>query len=166
MNDLATNITEFPLEEFAPDLTPSEQMLLYQLEVIGLPVSRAAEIAGVKSPYHVLKRPQVVAGREYYRRAVQGRTDFSRNDIIAGMKHAIDMAGILGEPMSQIAGWREIAKLKGFDKTPNVNINLNGSVEQVAKQLRSMPTEQLVELSGNQVLDTDFYRVTPDDATD
>lgn len=154
-----TALAILPIDELTPDLSPQEQMFLYQLEVIGLPVLRAAEVAGVSSPYSVLKKPHIVSGREQYRRAVQGRTDFSREDIVAGMKAAIEQATILGDPMSQIAGWREIAKLKGYDKQPNVNINLTGTIDQVTRQLKALSTEQLAELAGGQVLDADFYQV-------
>ena len=148
--------------EVAENLTEAEQMFLYQLEVVGLPAVRAAEIAGVSAPYALLKKPHIVAGREQYRAAVRGRTDFTRDDIIAGMKVAIDQANVLGDPMAQIAGWREIAKIKGFDKTPNININLSGTEEQVMKQVRALSTSELVKMSGGDVLDGDFYRVGND----
>lgn len=162
-----TGTAILPIDELTPDLSATEQQFLYQLEVIGLPVLRAAEIAGVKSPYAVLKKPHIIAGREQYRRAVQGRTDFSRDDIIAGMKGAIDQASILGDPMAQIAGWREIAKLKGYDKQPSVSITLTGTIDQVTKQVKTMSTEQLIELAGGEgILDADFYRVVNDAAPD
>lgn len=148
--------------EVADNLSEEEQMFLYQLEVVGLPAVRAAEIAGVSSPYALLKKPHIVAGREQYRAAVRGRTDFTRDDIIAGFKVAIDQANTLGDPMAQIAGWREIAKVKGYDKTPNININLSGTEEQVLKQVRALSTSELVKMSGGDVLDADFYRVTHD----
>lgn len=148
--------------EVADNLSEEEQMFLYQLEVVGLPAVRAAEIAGVSSPYALLKKPHIVAGREQYRAAVRGRTDFTRDDIIAGFKVAIDQANVLGDPMAQIAGWREIAKVKGYDKTPNININLSGTEEQVLKQVRALSTSELVKMSGGDVLDADFYRVTHD----
>ena len=96
--------------EVADNLSEEEQMFLYQLEVVGLPAVRAAEIAGVSSPYALLKKPHIVAGREQYRAAVRGRTDFTRDDIIAGFKVAIDQANVLGDPMAQIAGWRRVRR--------------------------------------------------------
>lgn len=154
MNDLTV------FEPLAEDLSEQEQMFLYQLEVIGLTAVRAAEIAGVKSPYFLLKKAHIVAAREKFREAVRGRTDFTREDVVAGMKKAIDQADILGDPMAQIAGWREISKLKGFDKIPNINIMLTGTIDQLKKQVQVLPTAQLLELAGeNGLIDADFYRV-------
>lgn len=162
MTDLAT-FTELHaatgFEDIAHELTPAEQMFLYQLEVVGMSVVRAAEVSGVKSPYPLLKKAYMIAAREQYRAAVQGRTDFTREDIVHGLKQAIDQASVLGDPMAQIAGWREIAKLKGFDKQTSVHIQLTGTVEQVTKQVKSMSTARLIELAGHEALDGDFYRV-------
>ncbi len=154
------------LDGVVDGLTDQEQMFLYQLEVVGLPANRAGEISGVRSPYSVLKKPHIVAAREQYRHAVRGRTDFTRDDVVAGYKVAIDQAYTLGDPMAQIAGWREIAKIKGFDKTPNININLSGTEEQVMKQVKALSTSELMRMAGGDILDADFYRVTHDAPTD
>jgi len=149
-----------PFDDLAQELSEQEQQFLYQLEVVGIPVIRAAEISGIKSPYVLLKKSYIIAAREKYRSAVRGRTDFTRDDVIAGMKQAIDQASVLADPMSQIAGWREIAKLRGYDKAPSININLTGTIDQLRKQVQAMPTEKLLELAGdNNILDGDFYRV-------
>lgn len=154
-------LTTIPVDEISPDLSEQEQLFLYNLEVLGLPVVRAAEMAGLKSPYYVLKRPSVVVAREKYREALRGRTDFSREDVIAGFKVAIDQASVIGDPMAQIAGWREIAKMQGYDRQVSVHLTLTGTVEQATKQIKGMTTEQLLEMSGQNAnaIDGDFYRV-------
>ena len=155
-----------PLAEFttgARHLTDDEQMFIYQLEVIGMPVSRAGEVSGIKSPYLVLKRPHVVAAREQVRIAMRQRTNFTREDVIAGIKKAVDQAEMMADPLAQIAGWREIGKLLGYDKTPNIHIHASGTIEQVRKQLQSMSTEDLMIQAGDgDVLDAGFYPVGQD----
>lgn len=141
-------------------LSEPEAMFVYQLEVIGLSTARAAEVAGVNSPYAVLKKPHIVAAREQTRIAMRGRTNFTREDVIAGLKEAIDQAKVMADPMAQIAGWREMAKLLGFDKTPNVHLHLNGTVDQMRRQVSAMSSDELAQAMGNEgILDADFYRV-------
>lgn len=147
------------LPEGSAGLSDAEQMFLYQLEVIGLSAARAAEISGVASPYALLKKPHIAAAREQLRVAMRSRTDFSREDVIAGIKEAIDQAAILDDPMARIAGWREIAKLKGYDKTPAITININGSAQQIQRTIQGMSTQELMDLSGENILDGDFYEV-------
>lgn len=146
-------------EDLANDLTEQETLFLYHVEVVGLPVVRAAEMVGVKSPHYVLKKPHIIAARAKFREAIRGDVDFTRDDVAFGYKEAIDQAKILGDPMAQIAGWREIAKLKGYDKQPNITFNVHGTIEDFKKQLQNMPTDKLLELAGTDVLDGDFYRV-------
>ena len=135
-------------------------MFVYQMEVIGLPANRAAEVAGVASPYALLKRPHIIAAREQARLAVRGRTNFTREDVVAGLKEAIDQAKILADPMAQIAGWREMAKILGFDKTPNVHLHMTGTIDNVRKQIAGMSTEELMrQMEDPTILDGDFYKV-------
>lgn len=145
-------------------LSDTEQMFIYQLEIIGMPVQRAAEVAGVNSPYALLKKPYIIAAREAARLSIRGRTNFTREDVIFGIHEAIDQAKILADPMAQIAGWREIGKLLGYDKTPNVNIHISGNAEQVKKQLQNLSSDELAKLSGEDVLDGDFYQVNDNGA--
>lgn len=141
-------------------LTEQEQMFVYQREVIGLSVNRAAEVAGVSAPYALMKKPHIIAAMDQTRLAIRGRTNFTREDIVAGLHEAVEQAKLLGDPMAQIAGWREMSKLLGYDKQVNVNLHLTGSVEQVQKQLAGMSMEQLLEQAGDtNVMDGDFYRV-------
>ena len=141
-------------------LTDAESMFVYQMEVIGLPANRAAEVAGVASPYALLKRPHIIAAREQARLAVRGRTNFTRDDVVAGLKEAIDQAKILADPMAQIAGWREMAKILGFDKTPNVHLHMTGTIDNVRKQIAGMSTEELMrQMEDPIILDGDFYKV-------
>lgn len=148
-----------PFQDLAPDLTDQEQLLLYNIEVLGLSILRSADIAGVGAPYYVLKKPHMIAARAQYRDSVRGMVDFSRDDVIFGIKEAVDQAKTMADPMAQIAGWREIGKLKGFDKLPNINITLTGTVEDMRRQLQSMSTDALLRMAGENILDADFYRV-------
>lgn len=141
-------------------LDEKEQQLLYNVEVLRVSVKRGGEIAGVPNPYEALQRPHVMVARERIRAALRTRVDITREDVIAGLKEAVEQAVIFADPMAQIAGWREIAKLLGFDKTPNVNIHIQGTLEQVRQQFKEMPMDRLLAESGlNGVIDADFVKV-------
>lgn len=154
MTDLATRYDDYGLDE-------QEQQLLYNVEVLGLSVKRAGAMAGVTDPHAMLQRGNVMVAREKLRAALRERLQITREDVVNGIKTAIDQAVILADPMAQIAGWREIAKILGIDKTPNVNVHIQGTLEQVQKQLQGLPLEQLMKEAGQigNVVDVDFYRV-------
>lgn len=158
MTDLATRYDDYGLDE-------QEQQLLYNVEVLGLSVKRAGILANVSDPQAVLKRGNVMVAREKLRASLRERLEITREDVVNGFKAAIDQAVILADPMAQIAGWREIAKVLGIDKTPNVNVHIQGTLEQVQKQLQGMPLEQLMKEAGQigHVVDADFYQVRDHD---
>lgn len=155
--------TALSLDYDAYGLDEQEQQLLYNVEVLGLSVKRAGTMAGVSNPQSVLQRSNVVAAREKIRAALRERVQITREDVIAGFKSAVDQAVILADPMAQIAGWREIAKVLGYDKTPNVNVHLQGTVEQVSRQMQGMTIQDLMREAGQLgVIDADFYQVGDD----
>lgn len=157
MTELALRYDDYGLEE-------AEQQLLYNIEVLGLSVKRAGLMAGVDNPQGALQRTTVAAAREKLRSALRERVNITREDVVAGIKNAVDQAVILADPMAQIAGWREIAKILGYDKTPNVNVHIQGTLDQVQRQFRGMSVEDLMREAGQPgIVDAAFYRVEQTD---
>jgi hypothetical protein len=70
----------------------------------------------------------------------------NREDVITGLKDAIEMAKLMSEPATMIAGWREIGKLCGFyePKKVDINVNVNGSV--VLERMGQMSDAELLKI--------------------
>jgi hypothetical protein len=82
----------------------------------------------------------------------------SKEDVIAGFKEGIDMARMIAEPKTMVAGWKEIGELLGYYAPQKVDVNLNTSIEVLQKTIRTIPTEELVKrLGAESVIDADFY---------
>lgn len=142
------------------ELSETEQKLLYNVEVLGLNPTRAGELAGVSNPHAVLKRPQVLAAREKMKVALRGRVNITRDDVVNGMLEAIDQAKLIADPMAQIAGWREIAKILGYDQTRKIEININAPANRVREQLQQLSDDDLIELAGAEnIIDAEFHEV-------
>jgi len=141
-------------------LNEAEQQLVYNIEVLGMSQARAAELAGVASFQSVLKRPDVIDAREKLRAAVRQRADITKDDVIAGIKKAVDQADLLADPMAQIAGWREIAKMLGYDAPREVKITVSADISTRRRQIAQLDDEELIELLGaDDVIDAEFYEV-------
>jgi phage terminase small subunit len=141
-------------------LTPQEEKFLHHLEVLGVPQTRAAELSGISNPATVLQRPDVAIRRQQMRDAVRARVQITKDDVISGLKEAIDHAKLTDEPMAQIAGWREIAKMLGYDAPKQVNVTITGDVKQVRKQISTLTDAELLEsLGAEDVIDADFYEI-------
>ena len=149
------------MNEFAVnELTEAEQQFLYNSEVLKMTQQRAAELAGVSSPGAVLKKPSVIIAREKIRQSLRARVDITKEDVLTGIQKAIFQADLLSDPMAQIAGWREISKMLGYDAPREIKITINGAVKDVRKQIAQLGDEELVELLGaDDVIDAEFYQV-------
>lgn len=139
-------------------LTEAEQKLVYNIEVLGMSQQRAADLAGVASPQQVLRRSDVADARAKLREAVARRVEITKDDVIAGIKKAVDQADVLADPMAQIAGWREIAKMLGYDAPREVRVTISSDLNTRKRQIAQLDDDELVEMLGAEdVIDGDFY---------
>lgn len=148
----------------AEGLSQLEQDLVSHIETYGMTATRAGSILGIDNPQHVLAKPHVKAAREQMRRAVQQRSRITKEDVVNGIKEAIDQAKLLGDPTAQIRGWSEIGKLYDFYSPKRVSVQLTGAITEVRRELAALPDDQLMALFDDEdVIDADFYRVSDGD---
>lgn len=142
----------------AGGLTDDEANFVYNMEVLGLPMRKAVSLAGITASRAVA--PHVVQAREVVRTKMRGDLGVTKEDATHGIKEAIHRAQLLGEPMTEIAGWDRLIKLHGLDTPQKVDINIKASVEVIAKQVRTMSDEDLVKaLGAGDIIDGDFYAI-------
>lgn len=155
MRKLSTQTEALPLE--APSLLTSDEVnFVYNLEVLGLPVKKAAALAGVRADLST--RGHIVEARERLRRDMRGATATTKEDVIQGFLDAVEHAKILADPRAEIAGWKEIGLLQGHYAPAQVDVNMNAAVEVLQTALRALPTDELVKRLGvDDIVDAEFY---------
>lgn len=137
-------------------LTADEEEFVHNLEILGLPLQRAAQLAGMD--VRKARQPHIVEACNQRRREMLGRLRITKEDSAAGILDAIDRARIIGEPSTEIAGWKEINAMYGHNAPKEVNLQVNATVEVLQKQIRNVPTSDLVKLLGaGDVIDGEFY---------
>lgn len=137
-------------------LTDNETEFVYNVEVLMLPVRVAASKAGLSMAVAV--RPHIMEARRTVRDAMRASLEITRDDVIHGMREAVDRARLLGEPMTEITGWEKIAKLLGFEPAKRVDVNLNASIDATVSHVRRMSDADLVKLAGaTDIIDGEFY---------
>lgn len=142
------------------ELTPSllsaeEEEYAYNVAIVGLAPKRAAELAGLD--YRKTHQAHVKEAVARYERDVLGRLRVTKEDSARGILDAIDRARIIAEPSTEIQGWREINAMYGHNAPQKVNIQLDATLEVLAKQVKNVPTSELVKLLGaDNVIDGDF----------
>lgn len=139
-------------------LTQDEAQFVYGVEVLGLPVRKAAELAGMSLTK--INDGHIMQAREAAKRELRGVTHITKDDVVFGVRDAIDRARLLAEPATEIKGWETISKLLGYDAPSKIDVNVRETVEVIQKQVRALPDAELVRMLGaGNVIDGQFYEV-------
>lgn len=143
-----------------PDLvTTAEQQFAYNIEVLGLPVGRAGQLAGVADPTHCSKRPEVMALRRAFKREMLARAAITKEDVVLGIRECIDDARILGDAATGVRGWSEIGKLLGHYEPQRIKIDVD--TRTLATTVKHMTTDELLALTNqSEIIDVDFIEVS------
>ena len=76
----------------------------------------------------------------------------TKAEVVEGFKGAIERAKLIGEPLTEIAGWRELAKLAGYyEQTTRVEVSVTGDV--TLRQLQQMSDAELLKLVEGEIID-------------
>lgn len=147
-----------PIARLPDGLTQEEAEFVYNHEVLGLPLKKAANLAGLG--LGMVSKPHVLQAREMVRAELRGNLQVTKEDATYGIKDAIGRARLLSEPMTEIAGWDRLIKLHGLDSPQRIDINLNASIEVLQGHVRGMSDAELVKMLGaGGVVDGEFYEV-------
>jgi hypothetical protein len=139
-------------------LASEEANFVYNVEVLGLPVKKAASMAGM--PLGRLNAPHIIQAREITKRELRGALAITKEDVVFGMTDAIGRARLLAEPLTEIVGWEKVAKILGLAEPQKIDINISASLEVQQKQVKGMTDQELVQMLGAEgIIDAEFYDV-------
>lgn len=77
----------------------------------------------------------------------------TRKNVLDGLKEAIDMARIQGEPGIMIAGWKEIGKMCGFYEAVKVKVDLTSGGARISTVIRTLSDDDLLRLAGGETIE-------------
>jgi len=139
-------------------LTQAEAQFVYNVETLGLPLKKASDLAGL--PYSQALQPHIYEARDLLKRQMRGRVAITKEDVVHGICDAIDRAKIIAEPSTEIAGWKEINAMFGYNAPAKLDINIKASISAASQQVRTLSDAELVKMLGaGSVIDGDFYEV-------
>lgn len=90
--------------------------------------------------------------REAYKKAAK----IERQDVVEGIKEAIEMARMLSDPQGMIAGWRELAKLCGLYAPEVKKIELSMSANRAKTKYEALSDEELFKIANGTVVDGEW----------
>jgi hypothetical protein len=125
----------------------------------GNTIGRACLDAGYSDDglgYRLARMPNVLALKAQYEAKYEATAEMDRKQVMEGLKESIEMAKLMSEPATMIAGWREIGKLCGYyaPVETKVKVDITGNVTMT--RLTQMTDAELLEMiekgaSGNHI---------------
>ena len=109
-----------------------------------------AEAGARVTACRLLAKPNVQAAVLAERRHYEKGLRITREQVIAELRSAIELARTLGNASAMISGWREIAKICGYyERRVEVSIHPNVAAQRLISQLETMSSDELMKIAGS-----------------
>jgi phage terminase small subunit len=152
---LGTDTSNLSAAEMAEVISPDKpltekQRLFVQYWAQGDSIPIASRRAGYNDAagiaYRMVKMPNILKLKAKYEAEWEETSQMTRKKVMDGMLEAIEMAKLMAEPASMIAGWREIGKLCGYyaPVEHKMKIDVTGNV--IVDKLNSMSDAELLKI--------------------
>lgn len=143
-----------PIESDDPSpLTQNQLAFVRFVAEDGLSGSAAVRAAGyaLKDPgaqaYDLMRQPKIIAAIAKVREDYQKASMVNKKRVIDGFLEAIEMAKLTSEPMTMVAGWREVGKMLGFYEPTKHKIDINVKGQVVLSKLEALSDDALLRIA-------------------
>jgi len=138
-------------EQIDPDkpLTDKQRMFVMawaQGESIRSASARAGYNDDASLAYRMVKMPNVLAVYHAEKLKYEEAGQMTRQKVMDGLIEAVEMAKLMSEPSSMIAGWREIGKMCGYYAPVEHKLKVDVSGNIVVDRLNGMSDAELLKL--------------------
>jgi hypothetical protein len=94
----------------------------------------------------MIHQPNVLALRHKYADAFEAANEMTRKQVMDGLKESIDMARLMSEPATMIAGWKTIAQMCGYMAPVETKLKIDVTGNVTMTKLTAMTDAELLEL--------------------
>jgi hypothetical protein len=128
----------------------------------GMPPSAAARHANFAHPNSAVQRlmslPNILAALQIERAKYEREAQMTRKKVMDGLLESIEMARVMSEPITMIAGWREVAKMCGYYEPTKTKIDISVNGRLLVSRIQAMPDEELLALAEGEIHEGEFAR--------
>ncbi len=138
---------------FNPDapLTERQRQFVVNLVDHGMTQTAAARAAGSAQPgtsaYEWMRHPKIERAIAERRAEYAVASQVTKKRVIDGFLESIEMAKIKADPLTMIAGWREVGKMCGFYEPTKAKIEVSVQGQVLFQRLNAMSDEELLKLA-------------------
>lgn len=134
-----------------PKLTPRQRLFVDEY-VLCNNASEAARRAGYSErtaraiACEILTKPDVQEAIRAVKAENAARLDLTRQDVLAGILEAIEMARVMADPTAMLAGYRDLARMCGFNEPEVHRVEASASASAVVARFVAMTDDELAAL--------------------
>ena len=134
-----------------PKLTPRQRLFVDEY-VLCNNASEAARRAGYSEKTagaiatENLQKPAIRQAIEALRSDNAARLDLTRQDVLAGILEAIEMARVMADPAAMLAGYRDLARMCGFNEPEVQRVEASPAASAVVARFVAMTDDELAAL--------------------
>jgi phage terminase small subunit len=93
-----------------------------------------------------LQKPAIRQAIAALRSDNAARLDLTRQDVLAGILEAIEMARVMADPAAMLAGYRDLARMCGFNEPEVHRVEASPSASAVVARFVAMTDDELAAL--------------------
>lgn len=131
----------------APRLNAQQRKFVENYVDQAMPPNEAAREAGYTGGgRRLLEMPEVSRAVDLRQQQYEAAARMTKETVMEGLAESIELAKMKGEPMTMIAGWREVARMCGYYEATKqkVEVSVNGQV--LLQRMSSMSDKELLEM--------------------
>lgn len=163
-------------EKSAENTDPIHQMKVQRLvegHILMNMTQRQASFYAGFSPEQgrrILKKDPIARREiEELRKQMATRYEVSKERVVRGMVDAIERAKMLGQPNTELTGWKELGRMHGMYAPTEHRVHVSKDAARIERELQELPHHELLKIaagSGNwaetnqmEVIDGEFVEV-------
>jgi hypothetical protein len=116
--------------------------------------------------YRLIRMPNILALYEQEKKAYEDSVQMTRKRVMEGLLEGVEMAKLMAEPASMIAGWREIGKMCGYYEPVKKKIDINVQGNVVMQRMERMSDEELMKMIAGTVQEVLGHEAASDEDDD
>lgn len=162
-----TSASREVLDTANPDRPLTEKQKLFvkewaKGETIATASHRAGYADGGAMGYRMSRDPAILKLYNFEKAMYAESCQMTRKKVMEGLLEGVEMAKLMSEPASVIAGWREVGKMCGFYEPVKrtIDVNVRGNV--VVKHLEALNDADLLKIVRGEIEDVEFNEVDDD----
>jgi hypothetical protein len=150
-------------------LTEMQRQFVVNLVDHGMTQTAAARAVGASNPgtaaYEWMRHPKVQRAIAERRAEYAAASQLTKKRVIDGFLESIAMAKIKADPLTMIAGWREVGKMCGFYEPTRAKIEVSMKGQVLIQHLNTLSDEELLRLAegDSSVLEGEVRVISEDD---